>query len=222
MSTVVFVDRGLNGALPVSLPGAELVPERRADALPAYPGPERRRRPAPRLEPRENGLAVVHTCPDCGRLSIVPYLPGAGLAAAPPCVCAAAAAATPALAASWVPTAPPALGPAAAATVVRPAARRERSLVVGAALVLLWLLNLDDVLLTHRALALGAVEANAIMAQFLRLGFAQAALIKMGVVTAGAIFLWTQRRRRVVLLASVGLAAVYLVLVVYQLVVLSG
>jgi hypothetical protein len=213
VSTVVFVDRGLNGALPVSLPGAELVPERRADALPAYPGPERRRRPAPRLEPRENGLAVVHTCPDCGRLSIVPYLPGAGLAAAPPCVCAAAATATPALAASWVPTAPPA---------VRPAARRERSLVVGAALVLLWLLNLDDVLLTHRALALGAVEANAIMAQFLRLGFAQAALIKMGVVTAGAIFLWTQRRRRVVLLASVGLAAVYLVLVVYQLVVLSG
>ena len=67
--------------------------------------------------------------------------------------------------------------------------------MIGAALVLLWLLNLDDVLLTRRALPLGAVEANAIMGQFLRLGFVPAALIKMAVVTAGAVFLWSQRRR---------------------------
>jgi Domain of unknown function (DUF5658) len=215
MSTVVFVDRGLDEALPASLPGAELVAERRA-ALATWPGPERRRRKAPRLEPRENGLAVVHTCPDCGRVSIVPFVPGAGLAAAPPCPCAAAA---PFAAATLTPGAAT-LAPGAA-TLPRPSVARERSVVVGVALALLWLLNIDDVLLTRRALAMGAVEANTVMAQFLRLGFTQAALIKMAVVTGGAIFLWTQRRRRVVLAASVALAAVYLALVIYQVVILS-
>jgi hypothetical protein len=195
MSTVVFVDPGVGETLPAALHGAELMPERRAARLPAYPGPERRLRPAPRLEPQGAGLAVVHTCPACGRVSIVPYVPGAGLAVAPPCVC--------------------------AATVAAPAPRLQ-ALVVGGALVLLWLLNLEDVLLTRRALALGATEVNAIMAFFLHLGFVPAALIKMAVVTAGAVFLWTQRRRRIVLLASVGLCVVYVTLVVYQMVVLAG
>jgi hypothetical protein len=260
MSTVVFVDCRLDQALPGSLPGAELVPERRVGVPPAYPGPERRRRCAPRLEPRENGLAVVHTCPACGRLSIVPYVPGAGLVAAPPCPCSqtapagAAVAALPALSPAAATRALPAFPPAAAtralpafppaaatmalpalssaaaqATLTTPAlpaarasARRERSVVIAVSLVLLWLLNLDDVLLTRRALQMGAVEANAVMAQFLRLGFTQAALIKMTVVTAGAIVLWTQRRRTIVLVASVGLASVYLALVVYQLVILSS
>ena len=193
MSTVVFVDPGVGEALPAALRGPELIPERRAGALPVYPGPERRRRPAPRLEHRGAGLAVVHTCPDCGRVSIVPFVPGAGLAAAPPCAC---------------------------ATPV--AAPHRRALVVGGALVLLWILNLEDVLLTRRALALGATEVNAIMGLFLRLGFLPAALIKMSIVTAGAVFLWTQRRRRIVLLASVALVAVYLTLVIYQVVALSG
>jgi hypothetical protein len=248
MSTVVFVDCRLDQALPGSLPGAELVPERRVGVPPAYPGPERRRRCAPRLEPRENGLAVVHTCPACGRLSIVPYVPGAGLVAAPPCPCSqtapagAAVAALPALSPAAATRALPAFPPAAAtmalpalssaaaqATLTTPAlpaarasARRERSVVIAVSLVLLWLLNLDDVLLTRRALQMGAVEANAVMAQFLRLGFTQAALIKMTVVTAGAIVLWTQRRRTIVLVASVGLASVYLAQVVYQLVILSS
>ncbi len=232
MSTVVFVDRGLGQALPASLPGAELVPERRVGVPPGYFGPERRRRPAPRLEPRENGLAVVHTCPACGRVSIVPYVPGAGVAKAPPCPCSlaaavAAAAALPTLSPAAAAAALPALSPAAAqaaltAPAARPSARRQRSVVIAVSLVLLWLLNLDDVLLTRRALQMGAVEANAVMAQFLRLGFTQAAVIKMAVVTAGAVFLWTQRRRAIVLVASVGLASVYVALVVYQLVILSN
>lgn len=194
MSTVVFVDPGLDESLPAALRGAGLARERRVVGLPAYPGPERRRRKAPRLEPHGNGLAVVHTCPDCGVVSIVPYRPGAGFTLAPPCSCTRKA-------------------PAADA--------RRRDLAVGAALILLWLLNLDDVLLTRRALALGAVEANAIMGQILRLGFVPAALIKMAVVTAGAIFLWSQRRRPIVLKASVALAAVYAVLIVYQVVELA-
>jgi len=193
-STAVFVDPGLAEALPPALRGAELARERRVAGLPGYPGPERRRRQAPRLESRHDGLAVVATCPDCGRVSIVPYRPGAGSALAPACPC--------------TPTSPR-------------LSARGRDVVVGAALVLLWLLNIDDVLLTRRALAQGAVEANAIMGLFLRLGFAPAALIKMAVVTAGTIFLWSQRRRPVVLTASLGLAAVYLALVVYQVVELS-
>ena len=193
MSTVVFVDPAVDQTLPAALRGAELRRERRARALRAYPGPERRLRPAPRLEPQGAGLAVVHTCPDCGRVSIVPFVPGAGLAVAPPCAC--------------------------ATTVAAP---RWQALAVGGALVVLWLLNLEDVLLTRRALALGATEANAIMALFLRFGFAPAVLIKMAVVTGGALFLWTQRRRRIVLLASVGLVAVYVTLVVYELVELAG
>jgi hypothetical protein len=194
VSTVVFVDPGLDESLPAAWRGAELARERRAAGLPAYPGPERRRRKAPRLEAHGNGLAVVHTCPDCGLLSIVPYRPGGGLTLAPPCPC----------------------------TRQAPAAdTRGRDLVLGAALILLWLLNIDDVLLTRRALAQGAVEANAIMGQFLRLGFVPAALIKMAVVTAGAIFLWSQRRRPIVLKASVALAAVYVALVVYQIVELA-
>jgi hypothetical protein len=44
----------------------------------------------------------------------------------------------------------------------------------------------------------------------------------MSIVTVGSIFLWTQRRRGIVLLASVGLAAVYVALVIYQLVELAG
>jgi hypothetical protein len=195
MSTVVFVAPGVDETLPDLLHGAELKRERRAALLPAYPGPERRLRPAPRLEPRGAGLAGVHTCPDCGRVSITPYVAGAGLAVAAPCACAATSAA-------------PAL--------------RSRALTVAGMLVLLFLLNLEDVLLTRRALALGAVEVNAVMGLLLRFGFVPAALIKMAVVTGGALFLWTQRHRRIVLLASVGLVIVYAVLVVYELVALGG
>ena len=194
VSTVVFVDPGLAESLPPALRGAELARERRIAGLPAYPGPERRRHQAPRLESHGNGLAVVATCPDCGRVSIAPYQPGAGPALAPACPCTRSS---------------PGLS------------TRGRDLAVGAALVLLWLLNLDDVLLTRRALAQGAVEANAIMGLFLRLGFAPAALIKMAIVTAGTIFLWSQRRRPIVLTASLGLAAVYVALVVYQVVELT-
>ncbi len=195
MSTVVFVDPGLDESLPAALRGADLARERRVVALPAYPGPERRRSKAPRLEPHGNGLAVVHTCPDCGLLVD-------------------RAVSRRARDSRWRP-------PARAHARRRRLNTRRRDLAVGAALILLWLLNLDDVLLTRRALALGAVEANAIMGQILRLGFVPAALIKMAIVTAGAIFLWSQRRRPIVLMASVALAAVYMALVVYQIVELA-
>ncbi len=233
-SNTVVVATDVGEPLPALSPTAELVRERRA-ARAVYPGPERRLRPAPRLEARGTGLAVVHTCPDCGRVAIVPYVPGAAIAAGPPCSCAtgstiaAPAAATPAAIAAPAAIATPAaivqLAAAPAASVAAPgvaSALRLQAIVVTGALVGLWILNLEDVILTHRALGLGAIELNAVMGFFLRFGFAPAALIKMSIVTAGSIFLWTQRRRRIVLLASVGLAAVYVALVVYQLAALAG
>ena len=208
-STTVVVAADVGEPLPPSLPDAELVRERRARRIASYPGPERRVRRAPRLEAQGAGLAVVRTCSDCGRVSIVPYVPGAALSAGSPCVCAAIG--TPAAAMLT-----PAVAPLAAPAL------RGRALVVTFALVALWVLNLEDVILTRRALALGAIELNTIMGFFLRFGFAQAALIKMSIVTVGSIFLWTQRRRGIVLLASVGLAAVYVALVIYQIVELAG
>ena len=213
MSTTVVVAADVGAPLPASLPDAELVRERRARRIASFPGPERRVRRAPRLEAQGAGLAVVRTCSDCGRVSIVPYVPGAALSAGSPCVCAAIG--TPAAAALLTPAFAP-VAPLAAPAL------RGRALVVTFALVALWVLNLEDVILTRRALALGAIELNTIMGFFLRFGFAQAALIKMSIVTVGSIFLWTQRRRGIVLLASVGLAAVYVALVIYQLVELAG
>ena len=228
-STTVVVAADVGEPLPALSPTAELVRERRA-ARAVYPGPERRLRPAPRLEARGTGLAVVHTCPDCGRVSIVPYVPGAAIAAGLPCSCAAADAAP--VAAVQLGAMPVAAAPAAPVAAAAPAvsvaapgvasALRLQAIVVTGALVALWILNLEDVILTRRALSLGAIELNAIMGFFLRFGFAPAAVIKMSIVTAGSIFLWTQRRRRIVLLASVGLAAVYVALVVYQLAALAG
>lgn len=211
MSTTVVVAADVGEPLPPSLPDAELVRERRARRIASYPGPERRVRRAPRLEAQGAGLAVVRTCSDCGRVSIVSYVPGAALSAGSPCVCAAIG--TPAAAL---------LSPAVAPVAPLAPVLRGRALVVTFALVALWVLNLEDVILTRRALALGATELNTIMGFFLRFGFAQAALIKMSIVTAGSIFLWTQRRRGIVLLASVGLATVYVALVIYQLVELAG
>ena len=126
---------------------------RRAAGLPAGPnGACRRRRVSSRTG---SGLAVVHTCPACGRgldRAVSARAPASALAPRP---CAVRRARR------------------------RRAARAGAIVAVGAALVVLWLLNLEDVLLTRRALALGAIEANAVMGFFLRFGFVPAALIKM-------------------------------------------
>lgn len=196
----IVVDHDVEDTLPPGIGPLQFVRERRrgaagAAADQAYLGTERRRFAAPRLARRHSGLAVVRTCPDCGLTSITPYVPGAAaVAAALPCSCAAPAAASRA---------------------------RLRATVITWSLILLWVLNIEDVILTRTALSLGATEANAIMGFFLRYGFAQAALVKMGVVTAGSIFLWTQRRRPAVLYASVGLAAVYAAIIVFQVVQLQ-
>jgi hypothetical protein len=207
MSTKIIVDYDVEETLPAVAGPAEFVKDRRrgvAGAAPGHAGLERRRIRSPRLERRRSGLAVVRTCPACGRVSVTPYEPGsAAVAAALQCPCTAAIATT------------------AATAAPAPNDYRVRALIVTCSLVLLWLLNVEDIILTRTALSLGATEANALMAFFLSFGFTQAVLFKMGIVTAGSIFLWTQRRHRAALLASVGLATVYLGVVTFQVVQLS-
>jgi len=173
-------------------PGASYVTDRRRRRVRPYLRHDRRRLTAPRLERRDGLLAVVRTCPDCGRVSVVPWSPGG--AAAFVCDCAGIAA--------------------------RPQASR-RSTIVAWSLALLWLLNVADLVLTHRALTDGAIEANALMNVFLRLGFLWGGAFKIGLVTAGVLFLWHERRRPLVYPAALLLALVYTLLIVYQVVGLT-
>jgi len=194
MKQTIVVPRTVDEELPAPGPETEYVLDRRRPRPTLYVGRDRRRSKSARLERLGSGLAVVRTCPDCGRVSIVPWTSGGG--AAPVCACARATAG---------------IGP-----------RRLRAIVVTGSLVLLWLLNLEDVALTHSALALGAVEVNVVMNFFLRYGFAEAALIKMAVVTLGSLYLWSQRRHTATLVASVGLATVYTLVVVFQVLQLAA
>ena len=117
--------------------------------------------------------------------------------------------------ADW--TAPP--PPTAELRFSPPAARRSTRLAW--MLALLWSLNLADLALTHKALAGGAVEANAVVNAFLRLGFVWGGVFKVGLVTVGVLFLWHERRRPIVYRGAVVLAVVYVLVVVYQIVGLT-
>jgi len=188
-TTIVVADE-LADVFPLPQPDARYIRDRRRDDR-LHPGRERRHLAPVRLERHDAGLAVVHTCPDCGRVSVVPWRPG-GLVTFR-CDCA----------------------------IADQSAARRRQLVVAASLTSLWLLNLADIVLTRKALSLGAVEANVLMGSLLGLGFVWGALIKVGFVTLGSLLLWHERRRHLVYVGSVGLALVYGVLVIYQLVGLA-
>ena len=88
MSTVVFVDRGLDEALPASLPGAELV--RRAARRPCRPRTRARSVAAGRRRVLSRARTASPSCtpaPPADASRSCPIVPGAGLAAAPPCPC---------------------------------------------------------------------------------------------------------------------------------------
>jgi Domain of unknown function (DUF5658) len=90
---------------------------------------------------------------------------------------------------------------------------------LGWLLFALWVFNVADLTLTSQAISSGlATESNGVMAYFLHAGPLQAALFKLGVVSAGVGVLWLLRRYRVTLVAAAGLAAVFGVVVVYQVV----
>lgn len=86
-------------------------------------------------------------------------------------------------------------------------------------LLALWVLNVLDLLLTRDALARGvAEEANKVMSFFMNAGPGVAVVFKIGVVSAGVLFLWLLRRYRATLVATALVTVFYACVVVYQLV----
>lgn len=84
-------------------------------------------------------------------------------------------------------------------------------------LVSLWLLNIADLTLTSYGIWLGfASESNGVMRYFLHQGTATAAAFKIGLITVGALLLWSLRRYRSALTAAVLLAGIFAAVVAYQ------
>jgi hypothetical protein len=94
---------------------------------------------------------------------------------------------------------------------------RDRPGAVAAVLGAVVLLNAVDLLLTVRALGLGATELNPVMAELLGFDPVVAAVFKLTLVGAVAMGLWTLRRYRRVLEASLLLLGGFLVLTGYHL-----
>ncbi len=88
-------------------------------------------------------------------------------------------------------------------------------------LLLLWLLNVLDLLLTRDALTRGvAEEANRVMSFFMAAGPLAAVAFKIGVVTIGVLCLWLLRRHRATLVATAGVTVFYASVVAYELIYL--
>jgi hypothetical protein len=80
------------------------------------------------------------------------------------------------------------------------------------------LLSLLDLVLTQTLLRLGAAtEANPVMRYVLAGGAVQAAVVKVGIVLAVSLAIWTLRRRRAALTTAVFFAAAYGAVVLYEL-----
>jgi len=107
-----------------------------------------------------------------------------------------------------------------AAVLPQPVAVRPptwRDAVIRWSLILLWLLNLEDYVLTQAALRAGARESNLVVGYFVRWGPLPAFAFKIGIVTVGVLLLWRFRRRPAVLVASVGLTLAYALVILYHL-----
>lgn len=92
-----------------------------------------------------------------------------------------------------------------------------RRLLLPWLLVVLWLCNLCDVLLTRAAIAAGlATEVNSLMGFFLQRGTAAAVGFKLAVVSLGVVLLWRARRYALTFTLTTLLAIVFVALVTYQ------
>ncbi len=110
-------------------------------------------------------------------------------------------------------------GPIRAASARLLSSYRDRPRVVASVLGAVVLLNAVDLILTMRALDLGATELNPVMAGLLGFDPVVAAAFKMTLVGTVAIGLWVLRRYRRVLEASLLLVGTFAVLTGYHLVV---
>lgn len=93
---------------------------------------------------------------------------------------------------------------------------RGDSDTIAAALLVFVVLNIADLLLTVRALSLGAVEVNPVMAWMFDLDPTLAALFKLAVGMGIALAVWAARRYRKILETSLLLVAVMTVVLVYH------
>ncbi|HKZ28053.1 MAG TPA: DUF5658 family protein, partial [Acidimicrobiia bacterium] len=87
---------------------------------------------------------------------------------------------------------------------------------IAAALLVFVVLNIADLLLTVRALSLGAVEGNPVMALLFEIDPAMAAMFKLVVGAGIALAIWSARRYRRMLEASLMLVAVMTLVLVYH------
>ncbi len=99
---------------------------------------------------------------------------------------------------------------------------RDRAEAVAAVLFVLVLLNITDMLLTSRALSMGAEELNPVMAWALGHDPALAAAIKIAMGAGAALVMWLLRRYRRVLELTLLLLAGFTALLVYQFVGLTA
>jgi hypothetical protein len=87
---------------------------------------------------------------------------------------------------------------------------------IAAALLVFVLLNLADLLLTVRALSMGAVEGNPVMAYLFAVDPTLAALFKVVVGAGIALAIWSARRYRRMLETSLVIVAVMTVVLLYH------
>jgi hypothetical protein len=93
----------------------------------------------------------------------------------------------------------------------------RRDAVMRWSLIVLWLFNLEDYVLTQAALRAGAIESNPVIAYFLERGPGPALAFKLGIVTVGCLLLWRLRRYPAAVMASLGLALAYVLVTVFHL-----
>jgi hypothetical protein len=96
-------------------------------------------------------------------------------------------------------------------------AYRSKSSTLLLVLSLVTLLNLADLVLTQRALILGAVEANPIMARLFEISPYLAGIVKMGVGMLVVEVIWILRRYRKALEVSIIVAVAMMALFLYHL-----
>ena len=97
------------------------------------------------------------------------------------------------------------------------AAYADRPVLIASVVVAIAVLNAADLVLTVRALERGALEVNPIMAAMLSGSPAVAAFFKLGIGGGVAAGLWSLRRYRQALAASLGVLAGMSVLFLYHL-----
>ena len=108
-------------------------------------------------------------------------------------------------------------GPAAAAYHRMLAAYRRNPRVLALVLIIVATLNVADLVLTLRAVDLGAVEVNPIMAALIDADRALAAVFKVSIGLAVVAVIWAMRRYRRILEMSLVLFGGFMLLFVYSL-----